>query len=338
MSKKCINCGIELENDQLLCPACGTKQLADFQPIAENKEEAKNNLQQTTVGETNTEKAPTSPKNRKKSLAIVGIALGVCIALLLAAVLILKPTWLGFEPDNGVTDDPTTQTPDDQPTNPDGKTEYTISIKANGVRPIAKHTFYIYEGDDDLVAYAQTDENGIGKVSLKPSNNYTIELTQSVLEGYDVKDRYSFTGTSAAINLTSRVISDPDLSGVKYQLGDVMHDFTVTTTDGSTFTLSEVLKTKKAVLEKLRQVDGGGTAVDLAFLIQLGGEIAALKHIADLGAHAVKIILADTHFFKHIVYRLNAKLTSAFQTDTLVDGFPVLHSCDKNHRNPLVAP
>ena len=225
MSKKCIHCGIDLEDNQLFCSDCGTKQ------------------EESTI--------PATKKSNKKALTIAGIALGVC-AVLLAVLLILKPTWLGFEPkeDDPSEQDQGTTIPDGSnptPTNPDGKAEYTVSIKTIGGRPVSKHTFYIYEGED-LKAYGQTDSNGIGKVSLKPSKNYTIELSASSLEGYEVADRYSFVGNSAVITLTSRVIADSDLTGVQYQLGDIMHDFTYTTTDGSTFTLSEVLKTKKAVL------------------------------------------------------------------------------------------
>ena len=134
-------------------------------------------------------------------------------------------------------------------TNPDAtvKTEYTVSVKTIGGRPISGLTFHIYEGDD-LISYGQTDENGIGTVSLKPSNNYSVELSAVSLEGYNVEDRYSFTGASANIVLTSSVIADSDLTGVQYKLGDIIRDFSVLTSDGSTFTLSETLKTKKAVL------------------------------------------------------------------------------------------
>ena len=44
------------------------------------------------------------------------------------------------------------------------------------------------------------------------------------------------------------LLPDTGLRGVSYVTGSVMHDFTVTTTDGKAFTLSEVLKEKKAVL------------------------------------------------------------------------------------------
>lgn len=130
---------------------------------------------------------------------------------------------------------------------PSGKVEYTVSVKSIGGRPISGLTFHIFEGDD-LVAYGKTDENGVGTVQLIPSEGYTVELSASDLEGYTVEERYAFNGKTANIVLTSSVIADSDLTGVQYALGDIIRDFTVTTSDGGTFTLSEALKTKKAVL------------------------------------------------------------------------------------------
>lgn len=130
------------------------------------------------------------------------------------------------------------------------KIDYTVSVSTIGGRAIPQLAFYIYVGDD-LITYGQTDSNGIGTVALEPGKNYTVELSASSLEGYIVEGRYSFSGdggTHANIVLTSAIIEDPDLTGVQYQLGDIMHDFTLTTTDGSTITLSEVLKNKKGVL------------------------------------------------------------------------------------------
>lgn len=129
------------------------------------------------------------------------------------------------------------------------KTTYTVSVKTVGGRPVSDLSFRIYKGDsDDLVEVGETDENGIGTVKLKPANDYTVRFPADKLEGYNVEASYTFTGTSLSVVLTSSVIEDEDLTGVRYALGDVMHDFAVTTTDGETFRLSEVLKTKKAVM------------------------------------------------------------------------------------------
>ena len=128
-----------------------------------------------------------------------------------------------------------------------GKVSYSISVKTIGGLGLSDITYGIYDGDN-LKAYGKTDSNGIATVDLVPSDNYTVELSTSSLEGYNVEARYPFVQRTANIVLSSSVIADSDLTGVKYELGDVMRDFTVTTIDGEKFTLSEALKTKKAVL------------------------------------------------------------------------------------------
>jgi len=132
-------------------------------------------------------------------------------------------------------------------TTPAEKIEYTVSVKTIGGRPLQNLTFSIYKGATP-VAYGETDNNGIGTVELEVSDNYSIQLDTSALEGYSVEDRYTFVANGADIILASSVIADSNLTGVKYQLGDVIRDFSCLTTDGKTFTLSEVLETKKAVL------------------------------------------------------------------------------------------
>lgn len=171
------------------------------------------------------------------ALALIMLLLSLCTAM------------IGCNKNNP--DGQETTTPDNTGNNnstPDGKIEYTVSVKRIGGLPVPNTTFLIYEGDD-LVTYGQTDANGIGTVSLKPSNNYEVEVSVSALKGYIAEKRYSFVGNSANIVLMTSVIEDSDLTGVRYQLGDVMRDFSFLTTDGkTTFKLSEVLKTKKAVL------------------------------------------------------------------------------------------
>ena len=142
----------------------------------------------------------------------------------------------------------TEQTTDGETTEaPSDKVEYSVSVTTIGGRPISGLTFHIFE-EDDLIAYGQTDSEGNATVMLRPSDRYSVELSAFSLEGYNVEARYAFEGKAANIVLTSSVIEDSDLTGVQYALGDVIRDFTVTTSDGSTFTLSEALKTKKAVL------------------------------------------------------------------------------------------
>lgn len=123
---------------------------------------------------------------------------------------------------------------------------YTVEVMSAGGRAMSGTKFDIFE-NGELVTYGEIGEEGKTTVSLKAGGNYQISLT-NVPEGYDVKDSYSFVGTSAKIVLTSAVIEDTDLAGVTYGLGSVMRDFSVTTTDGKVFNLAETLEEKKCVM------------------------------------------------------------------------------------------
>ncbi len=131
----------------------------------------------------------------------------------------------------------------------DGKTDYTVSVKSIGGLALSNITIFIYadEALEDLAGYGITDENGIAIINLKVANGYRVVLSDPP-EGYFTEASYGFTGTSANIVLTSQVIEDTDLSDVSYTLGSVMHDFTVTDSDGNSYTLSEMLKEKDMVM------------------------------------------------------------------------------------------
>ena len=126
------------------------------------------------------------------------------------------------------------------------KANYTVSVKTIGGMPLKDVVITVFD-EDDLDGYATTDENGNATVSLEVKDGYSIKLSGAPA-GYEILDSYSFVGTSAAITLTSRPIQGMSQSGAAYKLGDIIRDFTVTTVDGDVLTISELLKTKDAVL------------------------------------------------------------------------------------------
>ena len=132
---------------------------------------------------------------------------------------------------------------------PGEKVDYTVSVKTIGGMSLEGVVVTVYSDNtfEDLEGYATTDASGFATVKLPQMNGYAIKIS-GVPEGYVVNDYYSFTGTSAVITLTSKVIGNSSLAGVTYKLGDIMRDFSVTTTEGKTVTLSELLKEKDAVL------------------------------------------------------------------------------------------
>ena len=174
------------------------------------------------------------------------------IAVFLSVIMCLSVviTTLASCTDEGTGETTTTTTTTTDPQNkPQGsENAYAVSIKTQGGMPLSGITFYVYKGEKDLVAYGTTDEKGLATVNMPVSDGYYAVLSTGILEGYTVAEKYPFSGTSCNIVLSSSVISDTNIANVRYKLGDVMRDFSVVTSDGTTFKLSEALKEKKAVL------------------------------------------------------------------------------------------
>lgn len=129
------------------------------------------------------------------------------------------------------------------------KATYTVSVKTIGGMGLAELDVYIYNGADlaDMKDYAKTDSEGKASFNINKSNNYAI-VVSGAPKGYKVEKSYSFNGENAEIVLKSELVSGDDISTAKLGVGDVMYDFTVMASDGKEIKLSDVLKTKKAVM------------------------------------------------------------------------------------------
>ncbi len=130
-------------------------------------------------------------------------------------------------------------------------TNYQVNVTAVGGRPLSGIVVQVYEDDtlEELANAATTDSEGVANLSLPRSDKYAIVLA-GLSEGYKREVSYSFTGNTANITLQTELIADKDLSGAKFEVGDIMYDFELTDVDGSgtTYKLSEILKEKNAVV------------------------------------------------------------------------------------------
>ena len=132
------------------------------------------------------------------------------------------------------------------------KTSYSITFTTQGGMAISDKPVYIYEysggslGNLVTGGYASTDENGKAVFSLPKNGSFAAQI--SLPDGYDAAAFYPLVNKEMNIQVNTAVIPESSLAGVSYELGGVIRDFTVKTTEGKNFTLSEVLKTKKAVL------------------------------------------------------------------------------------------
>ena len=135
-----------------------------------------------------------------------------------------------------------------------GKTAtYSVTVKTVGGMAMAELPIYIFEYEDgylgDLVegVFAATDAAGKASFTLPANKQYAARIDISIPDGYETESYYPLIADTQIV-VSSSVIPDPGLAGVSYKLGDVMRDFTITTVEGKTLKLSEILKEKDAVL------------------------------------------------------------------------------------------
>lgn len=131
-----------------------------------------------------------------------------------------------------------------------GNSTYNIQVStASGVQ-LKNLSAYVYTDAtmSELETMKQLDENGAASFTATTSSDYVVVL-MGVPEGYNVQEYYTFDSKNGAnIVLSSSVIAGEKPAEKNYVLGDVMYDFTITASDGTAYTLSELLKEKDAVV------------------------------------------------------------------------------------------
>lgn len=131
-----------------------------------------------------------------------------------------------------------------------GGTVCTVTVKNSVGNPVEGVEVYVYQDDTltEMVAFANTDAEG--KMTYTTEGAGEVVTLKNVAIGYQVAESYSVTGTETVITLSALA---PTADGKfpeneTIELGQPMVDFTVTDVDGTTYTASEVLKEKKALV------------------------------------------------------------------------------------------
>lgn len=190
-----------------------------------------------TLGTTIMERAKT---DKKFCAALIGGAAVVIVAII-ALIVALSG---GGSGSSGNTED--TQ---GGSSNDGKKGEYTVSVETIGGMAMTGVDVAVYSDKEgkDLQDYATTDDAGNVTLELAEGKEYYIILS-GLPNGYEQEEYYTFEGTETEIVLSSSLITDEDITGVTFELGDVMYDFEVTLSDGTKLKLSDVLKEKKMVV------------------------------------------------------------------------------------------
>lgn len=129
------------------------------------------------------------------------------------------------------------------------KQVYTVEVKSVGGMALEGATVMVYADAtlEDLVNFGTTGADGKAEIEMPAKEGY-VAVVSGLPAGYEVEPYYEFVGNGVSVYAVSRVISDTNIQGVSYKLGDVMRDFTVTDSDGKSHTLSEILKEKELVV------------------------------------------------------------------------------------------
>lgn len=129
------------------------------------------------------------------------------------------------------------------------KTLYAVKIESQGKLPLEDVTVEIYKDAEvqNLLWAAETDKNGAITFNADSSKVYYAVLKE-LPSGYNAESVYEINSSDAVISLKAVLGDAGDMSGAVYELGSIVHDFTVTATDGKKYTVSDLLKTKKAIV------------------------------------------------------------------------------------------
>jgi len=127
---------------------------------------------------------------------------------------------------------------------------YSVLIKDIAGKPLSGFyvTFYL---EDEIVAEGYSNNNGLFETELEP-NIYEVAIDGSDMEAYYLnKDFYEtdLMGTQIEVECHIESLEGKEAdSSIKYELGDVMYDFTLTDTDGNELNLYNLLDEYKLVV------------------------------------------------------------------------------------------
>lgn len=127
--------------------------------------------------------------------------------------------------------------------------EHSVTVTDLAGNPVSDVIVRVFSDDtlSDLKYAGKTDEKGVFSFVGPKSETYAAALSRLPV-CHTANESYPLTGEDSRIELGVAVMAEEHLDSVAYSLGDVVMDFTFTDVDGTQYTLSQLLKDKKAVV------------------------------------------------------------------------------------------
>lgn len=124
---------------------------------------------------------------------------------------------------------------------------YEIVVKTDTGKLLSGVTVELLDESGKFLDYGATDTHGKFTSRSLNLNKVTAKL-YDIPEGYKVAEKYEISDTVSTILLETKLLPEADLTNTVYRLGNIMKDFTLTDKNGVTYTLSQLLKEKDAVV------------------------------------------------------------------------------------------
>ena len=172
------------------------------------------------------------------------------------------------------------------------KVTYSVKLLTNAGKPLENVGIFIYadEFKSDLITYARTDSNGTMRFTAK-EGSYAAFLND-VPAGYTVQKHYEITQPATDIVLDV-AFRQPTTSTV-IKLGDVMCEMSVKSTNGQTYTISELLREKRMVMLNFWYLDCPFCIEEFPYL-----QAAYEKYQDDVAVLAVNPVDKDVNAISH---------------------------------------
>lgn len=145
--------------------------------------------------------------------------------------------------------------------------DFTVSVRSAGGALFEDAGIRIFADEDltDLVWAADLDENGNTSFTGTEGSTYFAVL-ENIPDGYTLRESYIIDNSETEILLESALLPESALGERTFKAGDVFCDFTVTDSKGITYTLSELLETKKAVVLNFWFLNCGPCKMEFPYL------------------------------------------------------------------------
>ena len=123
---------------------------------------------------------------------------------------------------------------------------YTIEIKTDTGKLLSGVVAELFDANGEFIDYKSSNDQG--KITFEDLDREAKSVVISdVPKGYKCDENYTLGGQNTEILLKTQLINESH-NGIKYQLGDIMHDLTVTDQNGNEITLSKLLEEKQMVM------------------------------------------------------------------------------------------